>query len=717
MRTQNVSAVSRLTARVRTSVDHVARNTLFSLRSSLSLPRTVALLVVFAVAAAAFYSTSFFASPNRSGRGDSPGSPSSSASGPLVKGRPDPINFRRPSANGVPSRVLSYMTGGVVVPMAGGPESIAVFAGDCVTPKTDFNLGETVCAKVTGAPLDFPLQRLVNWAGPFGLVLQSAAVPTDPYTNSFTIPVTATSTVNGETVDNRGTWQANDADASDASTRSSALFTVHDPSQSVADLVVYSTISTANSNLSTGGTLAASLSVGNRGPDTAASVTATEDVPTDTTFASITQVSGPPFTIAAPSAGGGGTITLTVGSLAAGEEAVFDIVYSITTGSSNILLAASAASATVERDNTDNATTPISPVEGGGGGGTCSTTINCPGNITQAGDMTNEQGTFGALVTFNTPASSCGTVNCDHAPGSFFPVGSATVTCSDPADNTCSFTVTITEARPIVITLNGDNPMTVECHSSFTDPGATAQDTDGNPVPVTASSNVDPNTPGSYTITYAATKNLDTATATRTVNVVDTTPPSIDCPTIPVVELLAPNSTDTTKIVNYTVVATDACSSASVVAVPPPGSVFPLGDTQVSITATDAAGNSSVCTFTVSVHYNYSGFFPPVANPPTVNVVKAGRAVPVKFSLSGDKGLDIFAAGFPQTVGTACDTSAPLSDVTETVTAGGSSLSYDPVADQYIYVWKTQTSWAGTCRQLIFTLNDGTQHIANFEFK
>ena len=54
--------------------------------------------------------------------------------------------------------------------------------------------------------------------------------------------------------------------------------------------------------------------------------------------------------------------------------------------------------------------------------------------------------------------------------------------------------------------------------------------------------------------------------------------------------------------------------------------------------------------------------------------------------------------------------------VEETVTAGGSSLSYDPTTGQYIYVWKTEKSWAGTCRQLRVKLMDGTSHIANFNF-
>jgi hypothetical protein len=59
----------------------------------------------------------------------------------------------------------------------------------------------------------------------------------------------------------------------------------------------------------------------------------------------------------------------------------------------------------------------------------------------------------------------------------------------------------------------------------------------------------------------------------------------------------------------------------------------------VHVTATDAAGNHSECSFTVTVRYLFTGFFSPVNNPPTLNTVQAGKAVPVKFSLSGDKGL------------------------------------------------------------------------------
>jgi hypothetical protein len=117
------------------------------------------------------------------------------------------------------------------------------------------------------------------------------------------------------------------------------------------------------------------------------------------------------------------------------------------------------------------------------------------------------------------------------------------------------------------------------------------------------------------------------------------------------------------------------------------------------------------------LHYDFTGFFQPVDNTPALNVVKAGSSVPVKFSLSGDQGLDIFFDGYPQSQQIACDLSALPDVIEQTVTAGGSTLTYDPLTDQYTYVWKTSKAWAGTCRQLIVILKDGSIHTANFSFK
>lgn len=112
--------------------------------------------------------------------------------------------------------------------------------------------------------------------------------------------------------------------------------------------------------------------------------------------------------------------------------------------------------------------------------------------------------------------------------------------------------------------------------------------------------------------------------------------------------------------------------------------------------------------------YAESGFFAPVSMTST-NVVKAGSAVPVKFSLGGDQGLSVIAPGYPQFVPGTCP-SASTTDVTVT-TAGSSSLSYDPTSDQYTYVWKTDKSLAGACGTLTVAFADGSSLSATFQFK
>jgi len=140
-----------------------------------------------------------------------------------------------------------------------------------------------------------------------------------------------------------------------------------------------------------------------------------------------------------------------------------------------------------------------------------------------------------------------------------------------------------------------------------------------------------------------------------------------------------------------------------------------VGEHTFTVDAADNAGNTAQVIHHYFVHYAFNGFRSPVDNLPTYNTVKAGSAVPVKFSLSGNQGLGIIASGYPASITVPCDAAAPQDAIEETVTAGGSSLSYDSVADQYNYVWKTNKAWAGTCRQFVLKLDDGTFHQANFK--
>src|SRR5262249_2721174 len=53
--------------------------------------------------------------------------------------------------------------------------------------------------------------------------------------------------------------------------------------------------------------------------------------------------------------------------------------------------------------------------------------------------------------------------------------------------------------------------------------------------------------------------------------------------------------------VTFAVSATDNCSVTNLISTPPSGSTFAVGVTTVTNIATDASGNSSTCTFTVTV--------------------------------------------------------------------------------------------------------------------
>ncbi|MGA2244161.1 MAG: protease pro-enzyme activation domain-containing protein, partial [Verrucomicrobiota bacterium] len=88
--------------------------------------------------------------------------------------------------------------------------------------------------------------------------------------------------------------------------------------------------------------------------------------------------------------------------------------------------------------------------------------------------------------------------------------------------------LTVQDTLPPVVTLNGTNPTVVELGSPFVDPGATAADLCAGAVNATASGTVNTKAVGTNTIVYTATDgNGNTNTATRTVIVRDTTPPTI----------------------------------------------------------------------------------------------------------------------------------------------------------------------------------------------
>ncbi len=109
-----------------------------------------------------------------------------------------------------------------------------------------------------------------------------------------------------------------------------------------------------------------------------------------------------------------------------------------------------------------------------------------------------------------------------------------TYTAKDAAGNTATpvtRTVKVVAGNAPVITRNGDEKITLEVHSTYTDEGATATDTEDGTLTdaIQTTGTVDTSRVGTYTITYTVTDSSDNTAipVTRTIIVQDTTKPTI----------------------------------------------------------------------------------------------------------------------------------------------------------------------------------------------
>jgi hypothetical protein len=139
-------------------------------------------------------------------------------------------------------------------------------------------------------------------------------------------------------------------------------------------------------------------------------------------------------------------------------------------------------------------------------------------------------------------------------------------------------------------------------NGAVVDFSASATDVVDGSVPVTCDANSgDTFALGTTTVNCSATdRHGNTATGSFNITVVDTTPPTIDAH--PDITVTAQDSTG--AVVNYTPPATHDIVDGDGVATcsPPPGTLFSIGDTTVTCTATDAAGNQATpVTFVVHV--------------------------------------------------------------------------------------------------------------------
>uniref|UniRef100_A0A8C2X8M0 Sushi, von Willebrand factor type A, EGF and pentraxin domain-containing protein 1 n=1 Tax=Cyclopterus lumpus TaxID=8103 RepID=A0A8C2X8M0_CYCLU len=105
---------------------------------------------------------------------------------------------------------------------------------------------------------------------------------------------------------------------------------------------------------------------------------------------------------------------------------------------------------------------------------------------------------------------------------------------------------------------------------------------------------------GKETITYIGTdRSGNQANCSFTVTVIDTEPPVIDrCRSPPTIQA---TDTETAAVWEVPQFSDNSGGRLTVTSSHTPGSVFPVGETLVQYTATDAAGNSRICNFTITV--------------------------------------------------------------------------------------------------------------------
>ena len=115
------------------------------------------------------------------------------------------------------------------------------------------------------------------------------------------------------------------------------------------------------------------------------------------------------------------------------------------------------------------------------------------------------------------------------------------------------------------------------------------------------------------------------------------------------------------------------------------------------------------------VLYTFTGFFG-VDNFPALNLVPPGRPITFTFALGGNFGLDVLAAGSPASGVVSCHDNDPPATLEPAVAATHTPLTYYPDHDQYSFVWQTDPAWAGSCREFVLTLNDGSVVRARFGF-
>jgi hypothetical protein len=87
------------------------------------------------------------------------------------------------------------------------------------------------------------------------------------------------------------------------------------------------------------------------------------------------------------------------------------------------------------------------------------------------------------------------------------------------------------------------------------------------------------------------------------------------------------------------------------------------------------------------------------------------------FRLGGDRGLDVLK-GTPQSRQIDCATKEPIGAFAPAEPPSWGGLSYQAYTERYSYPWKPprDNDYAGTCREFVLTLSNGSSHSVWLEF-